>query len=261
VRDAVALVRYFAWLENELVVNKNTNLNEYDAAIQSEKFRAMGDRYMGLSFSTISSTGSNAAIIHYEPTKEKNSIVSKDQVYLIDSGAQYLDGTTDTTRVVHYGTPSSTEKEMYTRVLLGNLAIERVKLSKVSGLTGGSIDPLARQYLWHVNQDYQHGTGHGVGHFLNVHEGPHGIGGYAGNPPLAPGMVVSNEPGYYLKDSFGIRIENIIFCKEFEKDSSMICFESLCMVPYENNLLDYDLLSKNDLNYLNEFHQMVKNIA
>jgi len=212
---------------------------------------------MGLSFHTISSTGSNAAIIHYEPTKEKSSIVSKDKVYLIDSGAQYLDGTTDTTRTCHFGTPNKTEKEMYTRVLLGNLAIERVKMSKVSGLTGGSIDPLARQFLWHANVDYMHGTGHGVGYYLNVHEGPHGIGGYPGNPPLTPGMVMSNEPGYYLKDDFGIRIENVIFVKELESDKNVICFENLTIVPYENNLLDMDLLSNDTLNFINEYHQRV----
>ena len=178
-------------------------------------------------------------------------------MYLIDSGAQYLDGTTDTTRTCHFGTPTAKEKEMYTRVLLGNLAIERLKMSKLSGLTGGSIDPLARQFLWHVNEDYMHGTGHGVGYFLMCHEGPHGIGGYEGNPPLTPGQVVSNEPGYYLENAFGIRIENIIFVKEYEKDNTKICFESFTIVPYENSLFDHDLLSKDVLDYINDFHQMV----
>ncbi len=251
------MVKYFAWLENELVKKNNTSLNEFDAALQSEKFRAEGENYMGLSFETISSTGSNAAIIHYSPTKEKNSIISKDKVYLCDSGAQYKDGTTDTTRTIHCGTPSKEEKEMYTRVLLGNLAIERIKLDKAKKFSGKEIDPLARQYLWQANVDYGHGTGHGVGYFLNVHEGPLGIGGYPGNPHLAPGMVVSNEPGYYLEDHFGIRIENVIFVKEYEEDKTKICFENFTMVPYENTLLDLDLLSRDIINYINAFHKLV----
>ena len=142
---------------------------------------------------------------------------------------------------MHFTNASQKEKEMYTRVLLGNLAIERAQFMKRWNLTGTNIDALGRHYLWQVQADYLHGTGHGVGYFLNVHEGPHGIGGYPDNPALAHGMCMSNEPGYYKKDEFGIRIENVLLV--IEKEESFLTFENLTMVPYEKSLLDHRLLS------------------
>lgn len=145
---------------------------------------------------------------------------------------------------------------MYTRVLLGNLSVERLVFRKQSGLSGGNLDAIARQYLWHIGEEYMHGTGHGVGYFLNVHEGPQCIGGELFQPELKPGMVVSNEPGYYLKDKFGIRIENILMALEHE-DSNWIKFENVTMVPYENELLDKSLISEDFRNYINSYHQQV----
>lgn len=264
VRDGAALVRYFAWLENELIREKNTKLTEYDAALKSKEFRKQGKYFIGESFECISSTGANAAIIHYKPTEKECSIIDKNKVYLCDSGAQYLDGTTDTTRTLFFNTDYSDqkenlkkEKEMYTRVLLGNLAIERSSFKKNSKLSGKQFDVLARQYLWQVKEDYMHGTGHGVGHFLNVHEGPNGIGGYPGNPSFEKGVVTSNEPGYYLKDKFGIRIENIIAADECEENKDFLIFENFTMVPYEKNLLDYNLLSNDYIDYINKYHELI----
>jgi Xaa-Pro aminopeptidase len=146
---------------------------------------------------------------------------------------------------------------MYTRVLLGNLSLQRSIIMKRWNLNGGNVDALARQYLWHVGCDYLHGTGHGVGYFLNVHEGPHGIGGYPNNPALQSGMVVTNEPGYYLKDQFGIRIENMLVVREYEKDTSQLCFENITIAPYERNLLDFKLLSPDVIEFIDNYHNEV----
>ena len=258
VRDGAALVRYFAWLEDQ-IVNKNQQINEFDAAKKSAVFRAEGKLFMGESFECISSTGSNAAIIHYKPDNTNSSIIDKDKVYLCDSGAQYLDGTTDTTRTLYLNDSSSNglkkEKEMYTRVLIGNLSIERSQFKKRWNLSGTSIDALARHSLWHAKEDYNHGTGHGVGHFLNVHEGPNGIGGYPGNPSFIKNMVMSNEPGYYLEGSFGIRIENIIYVDEVDEDKDYFKFVNFTTVPYEKNLLDLNLLSNDYIDYINKYHE------
>mmetsp|Transcript_15292 Transcript_15292/g.15868 ORF Transcript_15292/g.15868 Transcript_15292/m.15868 type:complete len:641 (+) Transcript_15292:23-1945(+) len=260
VRDGAALVRYFAWLERELLVNKAT-VNEYQAAQKSIEFRKQGKYFVGESFECISSTGANAAIIHYKPEAEDCSVIDKDKVYLCDSGAQYFDGTTDTTRTLYFNTETAKnlqkEKEMYTRVLLGNLAIERSVFKKRWNLSGSSVDAIARHSLWHAKEDYNHGTGHGVGHYLNVHEGPNGIGGYPGNPSFSKGMVMSNEPGYYLKDHFGIRIENVITVDE-DENKDLLKFVNMTMVPYELNLLDFNLLSNDYIDYLNAFHEEVK---
>lgn len=221
---------------------------------------------MGESFECISSSGANAAIIHYKPDENTSSIIDRSKVYLCDSGAQYLDGTTDTTRTLFFDDDIAKdtnnlkkEKEMYTRVLLGNLAIERSKFMKRWNLSGSSVDSIARHSLWHVGEDYMHGTGHGVGHFLNVHEGPNGIGGYPGNPNFVKGMVMSNEPGYYLKDHFGIRIENVIGVEEVNGSSDLLCFDNFTTVPYEKNLLDLNLLSNDYIGYINSYHERVYN--
>lgn len=166
---------------------------------------------MGLSFDTISAGGANAAIVHYHPKNNPDTTITKDMIHLLDSGGQYLDGTTDVTRTFHFGNPTDKEKDAYTRVLLGNLDIERLRWPKKTPLHGGDIDVLARRHLWAHDLDYGHGTGHGVGYFQGVHEGPVGISKY-NQTVFKPGMVVSNEPGYYETGSFGIRIENLIMC-------------------------------------------------
>jgi Xaa-Pro aminopeptidase len=183
-------------------------------------------------------------------------------IYLCDSGGQYLDGTTDTTRTLHFGEPAAKEKEAYTLVLKGNIALERIKFPK--GTTGFAIDSLARQYLWSNGLDYRHGTGHGVGSYLNVHEGPIGIGTrvqYA-DVPLAVGNVLSNEPGYYEDGSFGIRIENMMMVKEVETkfkfgDKPFLGFERVTMVPHCRKLVEVSLLTQDEKDFLNEYHKEV----
>lgn len=207
IRDGAALSEYFAWLEDELI-SKGTKMDEVDAADKLEAIRSKHDNFVGLSFPTISSTGANAAVIHYQPEKGACSVVDPKAVYLCDSGAQYLDGTTDTTRTLHFGQASEMERKAYTLVLKGNIALEVVRFPK--GTSGFALDTLARQFLWQEGLDYRHGTGHGVGSYLNVHEGPIGIGTRIqySEVPLSVGNVISDEPGYYEDGGFGIRIES-----------------------------------------------------
>lgn len=215
-RDGVALIKFFSWLETEL--KNGANLDEWEVSEKLEGFRALGDKYKGLSFDTISSTGANAAIIHYHPEENKCDKVDINEVYLCDSGAQYLDGTTDTTRTLHFGTPRPKEKKAYTLVLKGMIALGNAVFPK--GSNGYALDVLARQFLWAQGLDYRHGTGHGVGSFLNVHEGPIGIGTRPQyiEVPLVPGMCISDEPGYYEDGAFGIRIENVVVVKEIKTE-------------------------------------------
>lgn len=225
IRDGAALIKYFSWLEDELL--KGSELDEVQAADKLEELRTLGDNFKGLSFDTISSTGPNAAIIHYKPEPGNCAKIDPKAVYLCDSGAQYLDGTTDTTRTLHFGEPTEVERKAYTLVLKGMMSLDRAVFPR--GTSGFALDVLARQFLWNEGLDYRHGTGHGVGSFLvsgfsslfsisgyladfgkNVHEGPIGIGTRLqySEVPLAPGMVISNEPGYYEDGKFGIRIES-----------------------------------------------------
>jgi len=207
IRDGAALSEFFAWLEDQLVSQK-AKIDEVEAADKLESIRSKHKHFVGLSFDTISSTGANAAVIHYKPEVGACSVIDPKAVYLCDSGAQYFDGTTDTTRTMHFGEPTDMERKAYTLVLKGHIALDNVKFPK--GTTGYAIDVLARQFLWAEGLDYRHGTGHGVGSFLNVHEGPIGIGtrvAYS-EVPLAVGNVISNEPGYYEDGAFGIRIES-----------------------------------------------------
>lgn len=261
IRDGAALIEYFAWLEDELI-NKHSKLDEVQAADKLEQIRSTHDKFVGLSFDTISSTGANAAVIHYKPEPGNCSTIDPAQVYLCDSGAQYLDGTTDTTRTLHFGEPTAMEREAYTLVLKGHIALELAVFPK--GTSGFALDTLARQYLWANGLEYRHGTGHGVGSYLNVHEGPIGIGTRIqySEVPLSIGNVISNEPGYYEDGNFGIRIENIIMVKEIETkhkfgDKPYLGFEHVTMVPMCRKLIDVGMLERRELDWLNAYHSEV----
>ncbi|KAF8970449.1 Creatinase/aminopeptidase [Flammula alnicola] len=257
IRDGAALARYFAWLEEQL--NNGAEINESQASDKLEKFRSELDLFQGLSFTTISSTGPNGAIIHYSPDPNDCDIIKKDQIYLCDSGGQYLDGTTDVTRTWHFGTPTDEEKRAFTRVLQGHISIDTAIFP--AGTTGYIIDSFARRALWQDGLDFRHGTGHGVGHFLNVHEGPHGIGTRIAlnNSPLKAGMTVSNEPGYYADGRFGIRIENIVLVREAKTpnnfgDKGYLGFENVTLCPIHKKLVDTSLLTEQEKSWLNSYH-------
>ncbi|KAI0341347.1 Creatinase/aminopeptidase [Trametopsis cervina] len=260
IRDGAALARYFCWLEEQL--NTGAELTESQVADQLEKYRSELDLFRGLSFSTISATGPNGAIIHYEPDRVESAIVKKDQVYLCDSGGQYYDGTTDVTRTWHFGTPTTEEKRAFTRVLQGHIAIDSAIFP--NGTTGYVIDSWARRPLWEDGFDFRHGTGHGVGHFLNVHEGPHGIGVRIAynSTPLKVGMTVSNEPGYYADGRFGIRIESVVVVREAKTpnnfgDKGFLGFETLTMCPIHKNLIEVSLLSAAERKWIDNYHAEV----
>ncbi|SZF05745.1 unnamed protein product [Blumeria hordei] len=261
IRDGAALIEYFSWLEQKLLV-ENASIDEVTAADKLEELRSKQKYYVGLSFDTISSTGPNAAVIHYSPERGNCSIIDPKAVYLCDSGAQYLDGTTDTTRTIHFMEPSEMEKKAFTLVLKGNIALDTAVFPK--GTTGFSLDTLARQFLWEEGLDYRHGTGHGVGSYLNVHEGPIGIGTRIqfSEVPLSAGNVISNEPGYYEDGVFGIRIENIVIVKEIATNHQFgekpyLGFEHVTMVPYCRRLIDENLLSRKERQWLNKHHEII----
>ncbi|KAG8964115.1 hypothetical protein FRC03_002189 [Tulasnella sp. 419] len=260
IRDGVALARYFAWLEEQL--NRGLQLTESEGASQLERYRSENKHFRGLSFTTISSTGPNGAIIHYSPNPNDCSIIQKEQVYLCDSGGQYSDGTTDVTRTWHFGEATEEEKRAFTRVLQGHIAIDTAIFP--TGTTGYLIDSFARRALWQDGLDYRHGTGHGVGHFLNVHEGPQGIGmrPVYNETPLKPGMTVSNEPGYYKDGHFGIRIESIVIVRSADTphnfgNKGYLGFEHVTMCPIHRKMVDKDLLSPAEVKWLDDYHKEV----
>ena len=246
IKDSVALIKFFSWMEEELVTKNRTDLNEYQIGLKNKQVREDQENYMGESFAPICGCGANAAIIHYEQNENLHSDMNKNLIILCDTGAQYKEGTTDITRTVHYGNPTKKEKEMYTRVLLGNLSLERLIFKKGKKLK--DLDAVPRSYLYMVAEDYQHGTSHGVGHFLNVHEGPYGL-------PLSPGNIITDEPGYYEKDNFGIRIENEVLVVVKDKEKNLLGFENLTFIPYERNLIDMDLISNDFKKYIDNFHK------
>jgi len=261
IRDGAALIEYFAWLEDSLV-NRQAQIDEVQGAEKLEQIRSKGEHFVGLSFDTISSTGPNAAVIHYKPEPGNCSVIDPKAVYLCDSGAQYFDGTTDTTRTLHFGTPTQMEIKSYTLVLKGVIALDRAVFPK--GTTGFAIDAFARQHLWREGLDYRHGTGHGVGSFLNVHEGPIGIGTRSAysEVSLSIGNVISDEPGYYEDGNFGIRIENMIMAQEAKTnhkfgDKPWIGFEHVTMVPMCRKLIDPLLLDPEERDWLNNYHKEV----
>ncbi|RKP12010.1 putative aminopeptidase P, cytoplasmic [Piptocephalis cylindrospora] len=259
-RDAAALCEYFGWLSRRL--SQTPSLDEVDGADRLEAFRAAQDHFKGLSFDTISGVGPNAAIIHYKPMKGHCSPIPSDAIYLCDSGGQYLDGTTDVTRTLHFGTPTDRERRCFTRVLQGHISLDRAIFPP--GTTGYSLDVLARAPLWKDGLDYRHGTGHGVGSFLNVHEGPQGIGfrPSLNEVALLPGMSVTNEPGYYEDGAFGIRIESVLLVQEVETPTrfghagqSYLGFENITWVPIQRSLILPDLLSPEEKLWVDNYNQ------
>jgi Xaa-Pro aminopeptidase len=254
-RDGVALSRFLHWLSVEA---PKENLNEASAADRLAAFRKETGMLLDLSFSTISAAGPNAAIPHYHVDPENCLPIKNHQIYLIDSGGQYQDGTTDVTRTIIVGEPTVEMKDRFTRVLKGMIGISR--LSFPAGTTGSHIDAFARIALWQAGLDFDHGTGHGVGSYLSVHEGPARIS-KAGHVALQPGMILSNEPGYYKASHFGIRIENLLIVKEAAEiaggERPMLSFETLTFAPIDRNLINAKLLASDELQWLNAYHAKV----
>jgi len=242
--DGLALTKFIYWIKN---INKR-NITEVDAQNKLEKFRKMNNDYLYPSFNTIAGTGSNGAIVHYRATKLNTKKINKNDIFLCDSGGQYKYGTTDVTRTLCFSKPKQYIKNIFTKVLKGHIAVALTNLNKDN--TGKKIDIRARKFLKKDGLDYAHGTGHGVGFFLNVHEGPQSISKY-NSIKITKGMILSNEPGFYKKNHFGIRIENLLYVKK--KDNNLI-FENLTMAPIEKDLINYNLLDKTEKDYLLKYH-------
>jgi Xaa-Pro aminopeptidase len=254
-RDAVALARFLAWIDREA---PSGALTEIDTVEALETFRRDTGALKDVSFPTIAGTGPNGAIVHYRVTRKTNRRIAPGDLLLIDSGAQYEDGTTDVTRTIAIGEPTSEMRDRFTRVLCGHIAIARAIFP--DGTTGAQIDTLARQFLWQAGIDFDHGTGHGVGSYLSVHEGPARIS-KLGITPLRRGMILSNEPGYYKTDGFGIRIENlelVIAADIAGAERPVNAFETLTLAPIDRRLIDLNMLSGEELSWLNEYHARVR---
>lgn len=257
-RDGVALTRFLAWLDEAAADGSQTEISVAD---KLESFRRENEKIRGLSFPTISGAGSNGAIVHYRVTDASDSPLKPGSLYLVDSGAQYLDGTTDVTRTVAIGKPTDEMKNRFTRVLKGHIGLGDVRYPK--GTTGSQLDVLARHGLWQAGLDYDHGTGHGVGSFLGVHEGPHRISKVPSQIALQPGMIVSNEPGYYKTGEYGIRIENLVLVVTSEGDDDereMLEFETLTLAPIDQRLIDISLLTAAEIAWLDAYHARVRDI-
>jgi len=255
-RDAVAEIRFLAWLDAEVEAGR---LHD-EAALSDQLFslRAQGEHFHAVSFNTISAAGANAAMCHYSHLNGTPAHLTMDSVYLLDSGGQYTDGTTDITRTVAIGDPGADTRRLYTLVLKGHIALAQARFPH--GTTGTQLDALARQFLWREGFDYDHGTGHGVGVFLSVHEGPQRISKQHNGVALRAGMIVSNEPGYYRDGAFGIRCENLQVVRESEDttgDTPMLEFETLTLVPFDTRLLDTALLVPSEIDWLNRYHRRV----
>jgi Xaa-Pro aminopeptidase len=242
--DGVALTKFIYWIKK---VNKK-KITEVDAQIKLEKFRKKNNRYLYPSFETIAGAGRNGAIVHYRAKKSSCRTIRKNDIFLCDSGGQYKYGTTDVTRTICFTKPKPSIKNIYTKVLKGHIAVANSDLKLHN--TGKKIDRRARKYLNESKLDYAHGTGHGVGFFLNVHEGPQSIS-KLNKVKIKEGMILSNEPGYYKKGSYGIRIENLVFVK---KDKKKISFENLTLAPIEKDLINFNLLTKSEKDYLFKYH-------
>ncbi|KAL3689341.1 hypothetical protein R1sor_015650 [Riccia sorocarpa] len=279
VRDGAAVVEFTAWLDTQMQEiygapgffsdakdslkrkrSEEEKLTEVSVSDKLEQFRSEQELFRGLSFSTISGVGSNGAIIHYKAERESCAEMQPDSMYLCDSGGQYADGTTDITRTMHFGKPTAHEKVCNTQVLKGHIALDTAIFP--NGTTGHALDILARVPLWTEGLDYRHGTGHGVGSYLNVHEGPHLISfrPQARNVALQATMTVTNEPGYYEDGNFGVRIENVMIVKDAQTkfnfgDKGYLSFEHVTWVPYQTKLIDLSLLTESEKNWVDLYHK------
>ena len=254
-RDAVALTRFLAWIDREAPTGALTEIDTVEAL---ETFRRDTGALKDVSFPTIAGTGPNGAIVHYRVSRKSNRRIASGDLLLIDSGAQYEDGTTDVTRTIAIGEPSGEMRDRFTRVLRGHIAIARAVFP--DGTTGAQIDTLARQFLWKAGIDFDHGTGHGVGSYLSVHEGPARIS-KLGTTPLKRGMILSNEPGYYKTDGFGIRIENlelVVAADIAGAERPINAFETLTLAPIDRRLIDLNMLDGEELSWLNDYHARVR---
>lgn len=257
-RDGVAVTRFLAWLDASL--SAGNTITEFDVDEKLTAFRAQGALYEGLSFPTIAGSGAHGAIIHYKATDQSNQPLSHNNLLLLDSGAQYRDGTTDITRTIAIGTPTKEHKERFTRVLKGHIALAMAIFPV--GTTGHQLDVLARYALWQAGLDYDHGTGHGVGSFLNVHEGPQRISKAINTIALEKGMIISNEPGYYKTGMYGIRIESLVLVVDALEipggERPMLAFETLTMVPIDQRLINFEMLTISEKKWLNAYHKRVQ---
>ncbi len=255
VRDGIALCNFLQWLEQNY---RTETITEIDAAKKLELFRSVQNNFIGLSFESISAFGANAALPHYAPNNTTNTVINDSNLYLIDSGGQYLDGTTDITRTIALGIPTKEQIENFTLVLKGHIKLTTTIFP--IGTKGYQLDPLAREALWQKGKDYAHGTGHGIGFFLNVHEGPQGFSTEANGPAqnaFEPGMLTTNEPGFYLENEYGIRIENVLLCindKTINTDN-FLAFETISYCPIDLKLINKEMLTEVEINWINEYHK------
>ena len=256
-RDGIAMTRFLAWLD-KAATTSNQAIDEISTVEKLEAFRAESGELKEISFDTISGSGPNGAIVHYRVNRKTNRKLAKGELFLIDSGAQYADGTTDITRTVAIGKPSQEMRERFTRVLKGHISIAMARFP--AGTRGVDLDSQARMALWQAGLDYDHGTGHGVGSYLSVHEGPQSLS-RLGQVPLEPGMILSNEPGYYKEGAYGIRIENLVLVKDAEVpeggERPMLGFETLTLAPIDRRLIVKALLEPDERNWLDDYHARV----
>ena len=245
--DGLALTKFIYWIKE---INKK-RITEFEAQNKLEEFRKKNSNYLYPSFNTIAGAGGNGAIIHYRATKKNTKYIKRNDIFLCDSGGQYKYGTTDVTRTICFSKPKNQIKNIFTRVLKGHIAVAQVDLKKFN--TGKLIDKKARKYLRYKNLDYEHGTGHGVGFFSNVHEGPQSISKY-NNIKIQEGMILSNEPGYYKKNQFCIKNKNFIFLK---KKNIKYFFKNLTLAPIDKDLIEFDKLTKNEKNYLFNYNLLI----
>ena len=250
--DGIALTKFIFWLKNNY---RKTKITEVSAQNKLENYKKQNKNYLYPSFNTISGFGGNGAIVHYRSNNKTNKAIKGNNLYLLDSGSQYFYGTTDVTRTIAIGNLSNFQKKIYSKVLKGHIAVASYKLKKST--LGKHIDKVARVPLLKLGYNYSHGTGHGVGYFLNVHEGPQGLSPF-NNHKILPGMILSNEPGFYKENDFGIRIENLIYCEKINNNDSK--FTNLTIVPIDKDCINKKLLNKNEINWINNYHQKIFHI-
>jgi Xaa-Pro aminopeptidase len=258
-RDGAALCRFLAWLARETPAGR---LTEVGVADRLDRCRAEEEAFRDLSFPTISGAGANGAIVHYRATERTDRTLASPMLYLVDSGGQYLDGTTDVTRTVALGTPTAEQQDRFTRVLKGHIALAMARFPV--GTTGSQLDTLARHALWQAGLDYDHGTGHGVGSYLSVHEGPQRISKVGSTVALKPGMILSNEPGYYKTGEYGIRTESLVVVTPVATppggEVALLGFDTLTLVPIDLSLVEPSILSTDEIAWLDGYHARVRQL-